>query len=110
VDAADLRRRVGAILAAEDAEPPDWARVELLSNELLQQLSAEPETECPEIVNHYLDDSDIRSNDGAYAKRQRQEIRRFVTTGEYPESTPIPLWACAVVLAVALGLVIWLLW
>jgi hypothetical protein len=110
VNVTDLRRRVGAILAAENAERPDWAQVERLTDELLQQLSAEPDTECPEIVNHYLDDSDIRSNDEAYAKRQREEIRRFVTAGEYRKGTPIPLWTCAVVLAVALGVVIWLLW
>jgi hypothetical protein len=109
VDAADLRRRVGAILAAEDAQPPDWTQVERLSDQLSQQLTSEPETECPEIVNHYLDDSDIRSNDEAYAKRQRDEVRRFVTTGEYRDSTPIPLWTCAIVFAVAVVLMVWLL-
>jgi hypothetical protein len=109
VNVADLRRRVGAILAAEDAQPPDWAQVERLSDELLQQLTSEPETECPEIVNHYLDDSDIRSNDEAYAKGQREEVRRFVTTGQYRDSTPISLWTCAVVLAVTVVLMVWLL-
>jgi hypothetical protein len=106
----DLRRRLGAILAAEEQQPPDWAAVDRLTDELLQQLVGEPNTECPEIVNHYLDDADIRSKDDAYGGRQREQISRFVGTGEYKDSTPIPFWTCAIALALAVGVIGWILW
>ena len=106
----DLRRRVGAILAAEDQEPPDWRTVERLADELLQQLMDEPDTERPEIVNHYLDDAGIRSKDDEYGKHQREQVRRFVSTGEYKDSKPVPLWTCAVAMAMAVGLIGWLIW
>ncbi len=109
MDMNDLRRRVGAILAAEEQRPPDWAAVDRLTDELQQQLMAEPNSECPEIVNHYLDDADIRTKDEAYGGRQREQISRFVTTGEYRDGTPIPLWTCAVALVLAVGLIDWLL-
>lgn len=104
----ELRRRVGAILAAEEREPADWSEVERLTDELQLQLRAEPSTECPEVVNHYLDDADIRARDEAYAVHQRQEVRRFVKAGEYDDGTPIPLWTCALVLAAIAGLLLWL--
>jgi hypothetical protein len=107
---ADLRRRIGTILDAEESESPDWEQVDRLSDELQRQLIAEPETECPEIVRHYLDDRDIRLGDEGYAKPQREKIKRFVSTGEYLDSTPVPLWTCAVALAVIIGLAIWLWW
>jgi hypothetical protein len=71
---------------------------------------AEPETECPEIISHYLDDWDVRSGDEeAYAAQQRERVRRFVATGEYKDSTPIPLWACGFVLVLLVGVLVWLL-
>ena len=108
MDINDLRRRVGAILAAEEQQPPDWAAVERLTDDLLQELMNEPDTECPEIVNHYLDDADIRSKDDTYGRRQRDQISQFVGTGEYNDSTPIPLWACGIVVALAVGVIGWL--
>ena len=104
----ELRRRVGAILAAEEREQADWPEVECLTDVLQGQLRAEPNAEWPEIVNHYLDDADIRARDGAYAIQQRQEVRRFVETGEFDEGAPIPSWACALTLAVVAGLIVWL--
>lgn len=110
MNADDLRRRVGAILAAEEQHPPDWAAVNQLTDELLQQLMDEPDTVCPEIVNHYLDDADIRSSDEAYGRGQRKQVRQFVSTGEYKDSERIPMWTCALALAVVVCLVGWLLW
>ena len=101
---------MGAILSAEQKEPPDWEEVERLTDALLQQLVAEPNSECPEIVNHYLDDIDIRSGDEAYGAQQRERVSRFVATGEYKDSTPVPWWICAIVLAVLIAGAVWLLW
>lgn len=106
----DVRRRVGAILAAEERQPPDWAEVARLTDELQRQLMAEPNTECPEIVDRYLDDADIRSSDAAYGKHQRHQVGRFVATGEYEDSTPVPFWTCAVALAVFVGVIGCLVW
>ena len=110
MDIDELRRRVGAILAAEESEPPNWEQVDELSDNLLLQLISEPDTEVVQIVNHYLDDAPIRERDDGYARQQRQRIRRFVETGEYKNSTPIPLWTCAVALALTVCGVVWLLW
>lgn len=104
-----LRRQVGTILDAEKLEPPDWARVERLTDELQQMLRAEPDTVCPEIVEHYLDDADIRARDEAYAARQRASVRVFVDTGEYADSTPLPWWSYALLLAVCGGFLLWVL-
>ena len=106
----ELRRRIGVILSAEDSEPPDWDQVDRLSDELLRQLIADRDSECPEIVRHYIDDADIRCRDEAYGAQQRERIRRFVETGEYKDSTPVPLWTCLVALAVVIVLIGWLLW
>ena len=112
MDFVELRRRVGAILALEERASgvEDWAEVERLTDELLAQLEAEPRTECPEIVNHYLDDVEIRARDDRYADQQRERIKQFVETGEYKDSTPVPLWTCAVALALVIAVVVWLLW
>src|SRR5215472_83186 len=104
MDIVDLRRRVGAILAAEEKEPPDWVAVDRLADELSQQLISDPDTECPEIVDHYLDDADVRAKDEAYGAHQRQQVRRFIETGEYRDSKPVPLWAFIMVLAVLIAL------
>ena len=106
----ELRQRVGAILAVEERANAveDWAEVERLTDELQAQLEAEETTVCPEIVDHYLDDVDIRARDERYAQQQRERVRQFVETGEYDDGTPVPL-SCAVALAVVIGLIGWLL-
>ena len=109
VDTDELRRRVGAVLAAEERQPRDWAEVDRLTDELQRQLMAEA-TEYPEIVNHYLDDADIRSSDDAYGRQQRKQITRFADTGDYRDSAPVPLWTCAAALALIIALIGWLLW
>jgi hypothetical protein len=111
MDFNELRQRAGAILAAEERANglDDWAEVQRLIDELQAQLEAAPRTVCPEIVDHYLDDVDIRARDGRYAEQQREHVRRFVETGEYSDGTPVPLWTCALVLTFVVGLVVWLL-
>ena len=106
----DIRSRVGAILAAEERQPPDWAEVGRLTDELQRQLIAESNIECPEIVDRYLDDAGIRSSDAAYGKHQRHQVGRFVATGEYQDSTPVPFWTCAVALGAFAGVIGWLVW
>lgn len=110
MDQAELRQRVGAILAAEEAanSVEGWAKVERLSDELQAELEAIPGTECPEIVNHYLDDPEIRARDERYAAQQRERVRRFVQTGQYSDGASVSLWTVAGALIVVGGLFVWL--
>ena len=110
MDFVELRQRVGAILAIEEraAAPEDWAEVERLIDELEAQLRAEGRTVCPEIVDHYLDDVDIRVRDERYAQQQRERVKEFVETGEHDDGTRVPAWTCAVALAAVVALVGWL--
>ena len=110
MEIAELRRRIATILAAEEMQPPDWAEVERMSDELTLNLMAEPETTCPEIIDHYLDDADIRAANDCYGAHQREKVRRFVETGEYDDGTIVSPWACAVVLALAIASIVWLVW
>lgn len=102
---------MGAILAIEDRADgvEDWAEVDRLIDELQAQLKADRSTVCPEIVDHYLDDVDIRIRDDNYAQGQRSRVRQFVETGEYDDGTPVPRWTCAVALALLVVLGLWLL-
>lgn len=81
VEGSDLHNRLRAILVAEEADPPEWMRVVCLSEELQRQLLANSRDRCPRIVSRYVDDADIRIVDPGFAKRQRDEIRRFLATG-----------------------------
>lgn len=101
----ELRRRLNIILAAEEREPPNWLEVDRLTSELQPQIYIDA---TPEIVHHYLDDADIRASDAAYGDRQRRLVRRFVDTGDYADSTPVPWWTCALALALVIGLTVWL--
>ena len=109
MEQAELRRRVGDILAAEEGARPDWARVGALSAALNQYLRDNPGTECPESVSHYLDDDDIRARDERYGARQRERMRHYVETGEHAESVGIPWWGCLLVVGAIGGGVVWLL-
>jgi hypothetical protein len=104
----DLRRQVGSILDAEEREPADWSQVERLIGRLEQRLRAEPGSECPEVVWHYLSDADIRAWDDAYGAQQRETVRRFVETGEYTDGTVVSPWTCVLIVAVVGGLLLWL--
>jgi len=56
-------------------EDEDWAEVARLADDLQAQLEADRSTVCPEILDHYLDDVDIRAQDDRFAKRQRERAR-----------------------------------
>lgn len=107
MDNGELRRRLGVILDKEEKASTleDWAEVERLTDELQAELLDQV---CPEIVDHYLDDVDIRERDPRYAAQQRERVRLFVETGEHSEGTPVPLWTCSLTLALVVGLVLWL--
>ena len=90
-------------------EDEDWGEVTRLAGELQAQLVADQTTVCPEVVDHYLDDVDIRAQDERYGQRQRERVRRFVDTGEYDDGTQVPLWTCAVTVTLLVGLVVLLL-
>ena len=107
MDNAELRRRLGVILDKEEKANTleDWAEVERLTDELQAELLDQL---CPEIVDHYLDDVDIRERDHRYAAQQRERVRLFVETGEHSDGTVVPLWTCALALALVVGLVLWL--
>src|SRR3954454_10781223 len=107
VNQTELRQRLLPILEAE--ELGDWDQVEQLSDALNRELAEQNFANSPEIVNHYLDDADIREKDHRYGERQRRTVARFVDTGEYKDSTPIPWWSCALLAAVIIAAVMWLL-
>jgi len=102
---AELRQRLIPILNAEESE--DWDVVERLSDELNREL-LDARFNVPEIVDHYLDDADVRIKDSRYAEGQRAKVRQFVETGEHTEGTTVPLWCCALVAALFFAAVIWL--
>ena len=82
---SDLRERLSVILAQEEQPVVDWAAVDQMLDRLSSDLK-ESASECPHFVWHYIADSDIRARDHVYGDHQRQEVRRFVDTGEYEES------------------------
>ena len=94
IDRDELRRRLRPILDAE--ERGDWGQVDELSDELNRDLLAQNVENSPEIVNHYLDDADIRESDPQYGSAQREQLRKFVETGE-DRTVYLPRWSCAVV-------------
>ena len=107
MDHAELRRRLKPILEAE--ERGDWDGVEQLSDELNRELAEQNFRTAPEIVNHYLDDADVREKAPGYGETQRDELRRFIDTGEHDEGTAVPLWSCGLVVALIVAAVIWFL-
>jgi hypothetical protein len=109
MEPSELRRKVGAILAEEERAEADWGRVARLSEELDAELAATRYSDCPEVVRHYLSDDDIRTRDEEYARQQRERLRRYIETGEYHDSKPVPLWGCVLVLAVPAAVLSWLL-
>jgi hypothetical protein len=98
---AELRPSLGAILAAEEADPPQWHQAVRLIDELQEQIASRPGTKCPAIVAEYLDDADIRLDDDGFAKRQRDRVRDFVRTGRVPHRVGFRLWPLAAAIALA---------
>ena len=109
MEGAKLRRRVSAILNEEERPEIDWAQIAELSSELDRELAAESYLDCPDVVLHYLDDDDVRARDQVFAARQRDEIRRYIETGEYRDGKPLPWWTWLLLLASSIGVLIWLL-
>jgi len=107
MDHAELRRRLKPILEAE--ERGEWDEVERLSDELTRDLMEQNSKVAPEIVDHYLDDADIRAQDHQYGETQRRELGRFIDTGEHDDGTVVPLWSCGLVVTLGLAALIWLL-
>jgi hypothetical protein len=70
----ELRSILAEILAAEDAS--DWAKVASLSLALTRQGASQI---CPNRIYHFIDDFDIRQRDPAYARRQREEVRSYLS-------------------------------
>ena len=102
----DIQARLSAILAAEETPSIDWPTVVRLCDELHRELDASSE-DVPEIVAHFLSDSDIRVRDARYGDNQREAVRTYLATGDYFEGVALPWWGCLALLVVAGGLVIW---
>ncbi|MDJ0276046.1 hypothetical protein QLH51_04405 [Sphingomonas sp. 2R-10] len=105
---SNIQARLAEILAAEATRPVDWAAVDRLCEELDHQLEASGE-DVPEIVAHFLCDSDIRARDARYGDAQRDAIRTYLTTGDYFDGVAVPRWGCLVLLVVAAALFVWAL-
>jgi hypothetical protein len=105
MDHAELRLRLAPILIAE--EENDWARVEQLADELNREMASGRFEDSPEVVNHYLDDAVIRQSDTSYGASQRERVKRFTETGDYPRSLGLPWWFLGVVTLIGVGLIVW---
>jgi hypothetical protein len=103
---SDIQGRLAAILAAEEASSVDWSTVDRLCGELDRELDASGE-DVPEIVSHFLSDSDIRARDARYGDAQRDAIRTYLKTGDYFDGVALPWWGCLALLVVAGGVVVW---
>lgn len=108
MDTKALRQRLGDILREEDRSDVDWELVKRMCEKLDQDLDSQSGVDCPNIVSHFLRDSDIRAKDADYGRGQRVEIRRFVETGECNDSKEVSAWGCVAALAAIAVLLYWL--
>ncbi|MBM3929334.1 MAG: hypothetical protein FJ335_12905 [Sphingomonadales bacterium] len=106
MELSDIQGRLAAILAAEEASSIDWSNVDRLCDELDRELEASGE-DVPEIVAHFLSDSDIRARDARYGDAQREAIRTYLNTGDYFDGVAVPWWGCLALLVVVGGVVVW---
>jgi hypothetical protein len=86
---SDIQARLTAIIAAEEAPVVDWHAVDRLCDELDRDLGASSD-DIPEIVAHFLCDSDIRARDATYGETQRDAIRTYLATGDYFDGVAVP--------------------
>ena len=86
---SDIQARLAAILAAEEASSVDWPTVDRLCAELDCELDASGE-DAPEIVAHFLSNSDIRARDARYGDAQREAIQTYLKTGDYFDGVALP--------------------
>ncbi|UKK83278.1 hypothetical protein L7H23_11965 [Sphingopyxis sp. BSN-002] len=92
MDTVTLRLRLGDILREEERADADWGAVERMCRDLYLSLEPRSELDYPHVVEHFLSDVDIRARDADYGKSQRIEIARFVVTGKFADSKPVPGW------------------
>lgn len=102
----DIQARLAEILAAEEAAVVDWATVGRLCDQLDCELDSS-KGDVPEIVAHFLADSDIRARDPRYGLAQRDAIRTYLATGDYFDGVEVPWWGCAVLVALVGGAIWW---
>jgi len=102
----DIQTRLTRILAAEEAPIVDWPVVDRLCDELDRDLTASSD-DIPEIVAHFLSDSDIRARDARYGESQRDAIRTYLATGDYFDGIVVPWWGCAALVAAVGGAIAW---
>jgi hypothetical protein len=71
---AELKRRVGFILAQEERAEVDWELVERLCDELAEEIGGD----APLPVRDYLSTSGRRRSDGVFAHGQRSDLVRYL--------------------------------
>jgi hypothetical protein len=71
---AELKRRVGFILAQEERAEVDWELVERLCDELAEEIGGD----APLPVRDYLSTSRRRRSDGVFAHGQRSDLVRYL--------------------------------
>jgi hypothetical protein len=104
----DIQACLAEILAAEEELTVDWPTVDRLCDELDRQLEAFG-MDTPEIVAHFLSDSDIRARDARYGAAQRAAVRTYLTTGDYFDGVEVPWWGCLALAVVGVGSIVWAL-
>lgn len=105
---SDIQARLTTILAAEEAPVVDWPAVDRLCDQLERDLEASSD-DIPEIVAHFLSDSDIRARDASYGETQRDAIRTYIATGEYFDGVAVPWWGCFALVVSVGGVIAWAL-
>jgi hypothetical protein len=74
---AELKRRLGLIVAQEETQDVDWALVARLCDEL----AADVGTDAPLLVQEYLASLGRRQSDGAFAHSQRSQLVDYLRSG-----------------------------
>jgi hypothetical protein len=105
---SDIQARLTRILADEEALIVDWPVIDRLCEELGRDLDASSD-DIPEIVAHFLSDSDIRARDASYGETQRDAIRTYLATGDYFDGVAVPWWGCFALVAAVGGAIAWAL-
>lgn len=102
----DIQARLAQILAVEEAAVVDWGTVDRLCDQLDRELEAS-KGDVPEVVAHFLSDSDIRVRDPRYSLTQRDAIRTYLANGDYFDGVGVSWWGCAVLVALVSGAIWW---
>ena len=79
----ELRSNLKGILEAEEATEVDWPRIVRLCDHTLAALKWQPAPDyTDDFVYVYLEDPQLRRNDGDYARIQRQRLRNWLVGSE----------------------------